>query len=82
MTYYTLTATGRNKAAVEESYEKEGDLGTVALASRASQTTLSFAGKSKPLSATHVLDQLRQVALTKVHVYSIVTYVGNIYLFQ
>ena len=60
-----FSATGRNKAAVEEAYEKEGDLGIVALASRSSQKTLSFAAKSKPLAASFVLEQLRQIALTK-----------------
>ena len=58
-------ATGRRKDAVEEDYGREGDLGTVALLSRASQKTLSFAAKPKPLLATQVLDQLRTIATTK-----------------
>ena len=58
-------ATGRKKEAVEEAYEKEGDLGSVALASRASQKTLSFAAKPKPLTATQVLDSLKTISKTK-----------------
>ena len=50
---------------MEEAYEKEGDLGIVALVSRSSQKTLSFAAKSKPLASSFVLEQLRQIALTK-----------------
>lgn len=58
-------ATGRKREAVEEAYEREGDLGSVALASRASQRTLSFAAKPKPLSARHVLDQFRVITQIK-----------------
>jgi DNA ligase N terminus len=58
-------ATGRKKDAVEEDYEREGDLGTVALLSRNSQKTLSFAAKPKPLHATHVLEMLRAITRTK-----------------
>lgn len=58
-------ATGRKKDAVEEDYKREGDLGVVALNSRASQKTLSFAAKPKPLLATFVLEQLRKITLTK-----------------
>ena len=58
-------ATGRKKDAVEEDYEKEGDLGTVALLSRNSQKTLSFAMKPKPLLAVHVLEMLRAITRTK-----------------
>ena len=58
-------ATGRNKAMVEEAYEKEGDLGTVALMSRNSQKTLSFVAKPKPLFAKQVLEMLRTITQTK-----------------
>lgn len=58
-------ATGRKKDAVEEDYEKEGDLGTVALLSRNSQKTLSFAAKPKPLLAIRVLEMLRAITRTK-----------------
>lgn len=58
-------ATGRKKDAVEEDYEREGDLGTVALLSRNSQKTLSFAMKPKPLLAVHVLEMLRAITRTK-----------------
>ena len=58
-------ATGRKKDAVEEDYEKEGDLGNVALLSRNSQKTLSFASKPKPLLAVHVLEMLRAITRTK-----------------
>lgn len=58
-------ATGRKKDSVEEAYEREGDLGTVALISRASQTTLSFAAKPKPLASSFVLDQLRAITQIK-----------------
>lgn len=40
-------------------------MGIVALVSRSSQKTLSFAVKSKPLPASFVLEQLIQIALTK-----------------
>lgn len=59
-------ATGRRRDAVEEDYEREGDLGNVALASRASQKTLSFAAKPKPLSAVFVLQELRAITMIKV----------------
>jgi DNA ligase N terminus len=58
-------ATGRKKDAVEEDYEKEGDLGNVALLSRNSQKTLSFASKPKPLLAIQVLEMLRAISRTK-----------------
>ena len=58
-------ATGRNKVSVEEDYKREGDLGVVALNSRASQKTLSFAAKPKPLTASHVLEQFRLITKTK-----------------
>lgn len=58
-------ATGRKKDAVEEAYEKEGDLGVVAVQSRTSQKTLTFAAKPKPLMATYVLDQFRQLTQIK-----------------
>lgn len=58
-------STGRNKNAVDEDYRREGDLGAVALASRASQKTLSFTAKPKPLSASYVLEQFRLITKTK-----------------
>jgi DNA ligase-1 len=58
-------ATGRKKDAVEQAYEKEGDLGTVALTSRANQKTLSFAAKPKPLMASQVLESLKNISKTK-----------------
>jgi hypothetical protein len=50
---------------VDEDYLKEGDLGVVALSSRASQKTLSFAAKPKPLTAAFVLEQFRTITRTK-----------------
>lgn len=44
-----VEATGRKKEAVDEAYKTTGDLGLVALQSRQSQKTLSFAAKPKPL---------------------------------
>jgi DNA ligase-1 len=58
-------ATGRKKEQVEQAYKNEGDLGTVALTSRANQKTISFAAKPKPMTATYVLDQLRLITNTK-----------------
>ena len=58
-------ATGRRKDAVEEDYVREGDLGIVALLSRNSQKTLSFAAKPKPLLAIHVLAMLVTISKTK-----------------
>lgn len=58
-------ATGRKKEAVEDDYKREGDLGVVALLSRANQKTLSFAPKPKPLLAKFVLEQLRKITTTK-----------------
>jgi DNA ligase-1 len=58
-------ATGRKKDAVEDAYEKEGDLGEVALQSRANQKTLGFSAKPKPLHAAYVLDQFRAIAQIK-----------------
>jgi DNA ligase-1 len=58
-------ATGRKKEAVEEDYEREGDLGVVALASRSSQKTLSFAAKPKPLTAAYIRAQLREITQIK-----------------
>lgn len=58
-------ATGRKKDVVEEDYEREGDLGVVALASRSSQKTLSFAIKPKLLTASQVLEQFRAITLIK-----------------
>jgi DNA ligase 1 len=58
-------ATGRKREAVEEDYKREGDLGVVALMSRTSQKTLSFAAKPKPLPAAYVLSQLRKITETK-----------------
>ena len=59
------SATGRTKDAVDAAYREEGDLGVVALSSRASQKTLSFAAKPKPLMASHVLEQFRLITRTK-----------------
>lgn len=50
---------------MDEDYLKEGDLGVVALSSRASQKTLSFAAKPKPLTAAYVLEQFRTITRTK-----------------
>lgn len=58
-------ATGRKRDAVEEDYKREGDLGVVALLSRASQKTLSFAAKPRPLLASFVLAELRRITETK-----------------
>jgi len=59
------SATGRTSDAVQSAYRDEGDLGVVALTSRASQKTLSFAAKPKPLTASHVLEQFRLITRTK-----------------
>jgi DNA ligase-1 len=59
------SATGRTKDAVDVAYKEEGDLGVVALTSRASQKTLSFAAKPKPLLAAEVLEQFRVITRTK-----------------
>jgi hypothetical protein len=58
-------ATGRKKDAVEEAYEKEGDLGIVAVQSRTSQKTLGFVAKPKPLMASYVLEQFREITKIK-----------------
>jgi DNA ligase-1 len=58
-------STGRNKGAVEEEYNREGDLGVVAQNSRSNQKTLSFASKPTPLLASHVLKQFRLITQTK-----------------
>lgn len=58
-------STGRKKEQVEQAYKNEGDLGTVALSSRASQRTISFAAKPKPMSVVYVLEQLRLITNTK-----------------
>jgi len=58
-------STGRNKNAVEEEYNREGDLGVVAQNSRSNQKTLSFASKPTPLLASHVLKQFRLITQTK-----------------
>jgi DNA ligase-1 len=50
---------------VELAYKNEGDLGIVAMNSRANQKTLSFAAKPKPMAATYVLEQLRFITSTK-----------------
>jgi len=55
-------ATGRSAAAVRQSYEEEGDLGTVARSSKSAQRTLAFAAKPKPLHVAQVLDTLRKIA--------------------
>lgn len=58
-------ATGRKKDAVDEAYEKEGDLGEVAVQSRMNQKTLGFAAKPKPLHADYILEQFRAIAHIK-----------------
>eukprot|EP00606_Chrysophyceae_sp_TOSAG23-5_P001389 GSChrysophyteH2.ASY1.ANO1.1316.1 assembled CDS len=58
-------ATGRTKDAMDAAYKEEGDLGNVALSSRASQKTLSFAVKPKPLIASTVLEKYRLITQTK-----------------
>jgi DNA ligase-1 len=58
-------ATGRKPEGVKEDYAKEGDLGIVALNSRTSQKTISFAAKPKPLLAKEVLEALRKISKTK-----------------
>jgi DNA ligase-1 len=58
-------ATGRTMTAVKEDLDKQGDLGEVALLSRNSQKTLSFAMKPKPLQAIEVLEALRTITRTK-----------------
>jgi len=59
------SATGRDAKSVNAAYKEEGDLGIVALTSRASQKTLGFAAKPKPLTASHVLEQFRLITRTK-----------------
>lgn len=61
-----VEATGRKKEAVEDAYKKDGDLGIVALQSRQSQKTLSFAAKPKPLLAAEMLENLVSITQTKV----------------
>jgi DNA ligase-1 len=63
-----VEATGRKKEAVEEAYKKDGDLGIVALQSRQSQKTLSFAAKPKPLFAAEMLENLISITQTKVEI--------------
>jgi DNA ligase-1 len=58
-------ATGRNRAAVVEDYNREGDLGVVALSSRAKQNTLSFAAKPKVLTVKDVHEKFLQITQTK-----------------
>ena len=58
-------ATGRNKDHVEQAYKNEGDLGVVAMSSRANQKTLSFAMKPRPMTAAYVLEQLKLITTTK-----------------
>lgn len=59
-----VEATGRNRAAVQADYQREGDLGIVACQSRASQSKLGFGAKPKPLTARFVLEQLRLITRT------------------
>lgn len=58
-------ATGRNRNAVQEDYNKEGDLGLVALSSRAKQNTLSFAAKPKSLTVRDVHEKFLLITQTK-----------------
>ena len=60
-----VEATGRKKESVEEAYKTTGDLGLVALQSRQSQKTLSFAAKPKPLMANEILEKLIEITKTK-----------------
>jgi DNA ligase 1 len=51
-------------AIIKQKYESEGDLGTVAKASKAKQRTLSFGVKPKPLLAKDVLAVFRDISKT------------------
>ena len=58
-------ATGRTKNSVQEDYQKEGDLGKVALSSRAKQNTLNFGMKPAPLFVSDVLEKFRSITKIK-----------------
>lgn len=58
-------ATGRKKDAIEEDYEREGDLGLVSLLSRQAQKTLIFLAKPRPLTVSEVLEALRAICRIK-----------------
>jgi DNA ligase-1 len=60
-----VESTGRSKQAVDLDYKNQGDLGDVALESKNSQKTLSFAAKAKPLVVVDVLKQFRAIANVK-----------------
>ena len=58
-------ATGRTKNSVQDDYTREGDLGKVALSSRAKQNTLNFGAKLTPLSVSDVLEKFRSITKIK-----------------
>lgn len=53
-----------NIAMIKQQYESQGDLGTVAKASKGKQRTLSFGAKPKPLLARDVLAVFRDISQT------------------
>ncbi|ETW04617.1 hypothetical protein H310_03812 [Aphanomyces invadans] len=55
-------ATGTNSKFVKELYQKEGDLGKVAQKSRSKQSTLMTFQKPKPLSVSHVYNDMVKIA--------------------
>jgi len=57
-------AYGTNPSLVKQKYEAEGDLGTVAMASKGKQRTLNFGMKPKSLAANDVLEVFREIAKT------------------
>ena len=56
-------ATGRSKASVKQALEREGDLGTVAQASKGAQRALGFGGTPPPLTIRKVYDSFKEIAL-------------------
>ena len=59
--------TGKSKAAIQASYETEGDLGQVAVEAKAQQKTLAFAVKPTPLSVSFVFEQFKALTQTSGH---------------
>jgi DNA ligase-1 len=57
-------ASGSQSKMIKLKYEKEGDLGSVAMSSKGKQRTLGFGIKPKPLMAKEVLEVFRQIATT------------------
>lgn len=49
------------EAMIDKKYKAEGDLGTVAMTSKAKQQTLGFGAKPKPLLAKDVLTTFREI---------------------